>query len=528
MSKITINKLCFYYCDYYNPIFDNVNIVLDTDWSLGLIGRNGRGKSTFLKLLKGKLKPVRGSIAMSVNMEYFPYEPDKKYTVAMDIVKENIGGLKTMEDTMEEIIAALDESRYNEYCEIQLRYSELGGYEMEGRILKEMADMGLDEKLAYREYSTLSGGERTRMMIIALFLRKNSFVLLDEPTNHLDMEGKEMVAEYLRKRKSFIVVSHDRDFLDKTVNHIMSINKADIKVEKGNYTSWRKNMDIIEEYEFRTRDKLEREIKQLERKSKQVRDWAGTANTQKYEFVSNARTNGSRAYMKQAKHFEEQALDDIEKKKELLLNYEEAKELKLSSMTEYGEERLIEVKKLSFGYSGGRKIINNFNMKLYKGDRVWIKGCNGAGKSTLLKLLSGGLKAGEAIEYGEKIKISVSGQEPLWTEGFITERYRLPEETEQFERLIAFCDIFDLPDNFLERPLETYSSGEIKKIDIARVLSEDSNVIFLDEPLNYMDVYFREQLEGAILKYEPTIVFVEHDSRFGRSVSNRIIELPRP
>lgn len=298
MSKITINKLCFYYCDYYNPIFDNVNIVLDTDWSLGLIGRNGRGKSTFLKLLTGKLKPVRGSIAMSVNMEYFPYEPDKKYTVAMDIVKENIGGLKTMEDKMEEIIAALDESRYNEYCEIQLRYSELGGYEMEGRILKEMADMGLDEKLAYREYSTLSGGERTRMMIIALFLRKNSFVLLDEPTNHLDMEGKEMVAEYLRKRKSFIVVSHDRDFLDKTVNHIMSINKADIKVEKGNYTSWRKNMDIIEEYEFRTRDKLEREIKQLERKSKQVRDWAGTANTQKYEFVSNARTNGSRAYMK--------------------------------------------------------------------------------------------------------------------------------------------------------------------------------------------------------------------------------------
>ena len=163
-----------------------------------------------------------------------------------------------MEDKMEEIIAALDESRYNEYCEIQLRYSELGGYEMEGRILKEMADMGLDEKLAYREYSTLSGGERTRMMIIALFLRKNSFVLLDEPTNHLDMEGKEMVAEYLRKRKSFIVVSHDRDFLDKTVNHIMSINKADIKVEKGNYTSWRKNMDIIEEYEFRTRDKLEK------------------------------------------------------------------------------------------------------------------------------------------------------------------------------------------------------------------------------------------------------------------------------
>lgn len=527
MSKITINNLSFYYSDYYNPIFDNVNLVLDTDWSLGLIGRNGRGKSTFLKLLTGKLKPVSGNISMSVNMEYFPYESDKKYTIAIDIVKENIGMLKTMEDTMEEIIAASDESRYDEYCEIQLRYSELGGYEMEGRIFKEMADMGLDEKLAYREYSTLSGGERTRMMIIALFLRKNRFVLLDEPTNHLDIAGKEMVGEYLRKRKGFIVVSHDRDFLDKTVNHIMSINKADIKVEKGNYTSWRNNMDIIEEYEFRTRDKLEREVKQLEKKSKQVRDWAGTANTQKYKFASNARTNGSQAYMRQAKHFEEQVLYDIEKKKQLLLNYEETKELRLNQTAECEEELLIEAKKLCFAYLEGDSIINNFSMKLYKGDRIWIKGHNGAGKSTLLKLLSGELDAGEAIEYAEKIKISVSSQEPLWTEGLLTEKYQLSGKTAQYEKLLVFCDIFDLPENFLERPLETYSSGELKKIDIARAFSEDNNVIFLDEPLNYMDVYFREQLERAILEFEPTIVFVEHDSRFGRNVSNRIIELSK-
>ena len=183
--------------------------------------------------------------------------------------------------------------------------------------------------------------------------------------------------------------------------------------------------------------------------------------------------------------------------------------------------------KLSFAYSEEYNIINDFNMKLYKGDRIWIKGRNGSGKSTLLKLLSGEIDAGEAIEYAEKIKISVSSQEPLWTEGFISEKYQLPNETVQFERLLIFCDIFDLPENFLERPLETYSSGELKKIDIARALSADNNVIFLDEPLNYMDVYFREQLERAILEYEPTIVFVEHDSRFGRNVSNRIVELSK-
>lgn len=538
MSKIAINNLNFYYSDYYKPIFENVNLVLDTDWKLGLIGRNGRGKSTFLNLLLGKLKTTGGSIHMTVNMEYFPYELNQKYTVTMDVIKEAIGGLKTMENTMEQIITESDEARFQEYSEIQTKYSELGGYEMEGRILKEMADMGLGEELAYRDYETLSGGEKTRMMIIALFLRKNSFVLLDEPTNHLDITGKERMAEYLSKKKGFIVVSHDRDFLDKVTDHILSINKADIKVEKGNYSSWRKNMDLIEEYEFRTRDRLEREIKQLERRSKQSRDWAGTANTQKYAFTCHARTNGCQAYMRRAKRSEEQILDNIDEKKQLLLNYEEAKELTISQREGDIEGCLIKVKNLSFSYPGGRRIIKDFTLNLHKGDRIWIKGQNGAGKSTLLKLLAGELgmlgpdimtmgcpEECKGIERAGNLQISVSGQEPLWTEGFITEKYQLPEQRKQLEQLAYFCALFDLPEEFLERPLETYSSGELKKVDVARALSEENDVIFLDEPLNYMDVYFREQLEKAILAYGPTIVFVEHDARFGKNVSNKVIEL---
>lgn len=168
MSKIAINNMSFYYTDYFNPVFENVNLVLDTDWRLGLTGRNGRGKSTLLNLLSGKLAPTAGSISMSVNMEYFPYESGKAYSMAMDVIKENIGGLKSMEERMEQILAGSDEKNYQEYSELQQQYSEIGGYEMEGRILKEMADMELEEGLAYREYSTLSGGERTRMDIISI------------------------------------------------------------------------------------------------------------------------------------------------------------------------------------------------------------------------------------------------------------------------------------------------------------------------------------------------------------------------
>lgn len=523
--KVVINNMSFYYSDYYNPIFENVNLIVDTDWSLGLIGRNGRGKSTFLNLLMGKLVPVSGKISMDVSMEYFPYKVNEKYDKTIDVIKENIGGLKTIEDIMEEIIATNDESRYNVYSDMQEKYAELSGYEMEARILKEMADMNLDEKLAYRDFSTLSGGEKTRMLIIVLFLRKSSFVLLDEPTNHLDIDGKEMVAEYLNKKKGYIVVSHDRDFLDKVTNHIMSINKTDINIEKGNYSTWKKNMDMVEKYEFRIRDKLEREIKQLERCSKQTRKWASVGNSQKNAFKCNARSNGCRSYMHQAKKSEGNILENINNKKKLLLNYEEAKDLQIIQKQIVDDECLIKAEKICFTYPNSSIIIKDMNVKIYHGDRIWIKGKNGVGKSTLLKLLSGELEIDKKIEYSEGIKISVSSQETLWASGFINERFETKEKENQLQLFLSFCDMFDLPDNFLTRPLETYSSGELKKVDIARTLSEGNDILFFDEPLNFMDVFFREQLERAILEYEPTIVFVEHDSRFGSNVSNRVIEV---
>ncbi len=525
MAKIAMNNLSFYYEDYFHPVFEHVNLVLDTDWKLGLIGRNGRGKSTLLKLLLGELAPKGGNISTSVNMEYFPYTPDKKYGITMDVVKETIGGLKSMEERMEDLIADYGEECLEEYSRLQVRYAELGGYEMEGHILKEMAQMGFEEELAYRDFETLSGGERTRMMIIALFLRRNSFVLLDEPTNHLDITGKGLLAEYLKRKKGFIVVSHDRDFLDSVTDHIMSINKANINVEKGNYSSWRENMNRIEEYEFRTRDRLEREVKQLERRSKQTRSWAGVANTQKYAFRCLARTNGSQSYMRQAKRSEEQILDNLEEKKRLLLNYEVAKELIIAQRVVDDEGCLIKAKNLSFAHSGEKNILENVNVGLHIGDRVWIKGRNGAGKSTLLKILSGELEIGQKIEYAPELKIAISSQEPLWTEGMIHEKFELPRQREQLESLLALCEVFDLPDDFEKRPLQTFSSGELKKVDIARALSEESDILFLDEPLNFMDVYFREQLEKAILDSEPTLVFVEHDSRFGKSVSNKVLEL---
>lgn len=525
MSKITLNNMSYYYEDFYNPVYENINLLIKTEWKLGLIGRNGRGKTTLLKLLTGEIEPTSGKITVPVEVEYFPYSSECGYTITRDIIKENVAKLKSMEDTMEEIISQNDETRFDEYSTLQEQYLELDGYEMESKILKEMDEMQLDESLLEREFNTLSGGEKTRIMLLTLFLRKKSFVLLDEPTNHLDDEGRQAVIEYLQKKKGFIVVSHDRAFLDQVIDHVISINKKDITIEKGNYSSWKHNKDKKEEFELRTRERLEEEISQLERSAKSSRTWADIGNMQQYQNAGHGRANGVETYMKQAKRQEARIQENIDQKKQLLQNYEEVKPLVMHQKNDIEEQCLIKIKELSFKYTDHEKqIIKGFNFEVNAGDRIWIKGRNGAGKSTLLKILSGAIP-NEAIERVEGLQIAMVAQEPAWKKGFIKEGFEYILGNPVYQRFIELCDYFELPENFLNRPLETYSSGELKKVNIARTLADENHIILFDEPLNYMDTYFSEQLEAAILKYQPTIIFVEHDSYFGKAIATRVIEL---
>lgn len=504
MSQIKINEMSFSYKTFYEPIFEKVTLNLDTDWRLGLIGRNGRGKTTFLKLLHSELLPDSGKINLETVTELFPYENKVRYPLTMDVIKENIGGLRTLEDNLEDM-AALE------------RYLELDGFSMESLIKKEMYRMKLGEELLYRDFSLLSEGEKTKILLIALFLRKDTYLLLDEPTNHLDMRGKKDVADYLKRKKGFLVVSHDRGFLDEVTDHILSINKSDITLEQGNFTTWKQNKDLKDEFEARAGEKLSREVRQLERRAKESRVWAGTANTQKYPFASHARTNGAKAYMGQAKRSEQQIQDKLEEKKSLLSNFESASRLEFEQLETEGAW-LVKGKDVMFSYDG-RELFHGLSFVIRKGDRIWVRGDNGAGKSTLLKLIAGKL-SGRGIQRAEELKITEALQEPLWKEGYLKE---LQEgiNTESFDKL---CSLFDLPQSLYDRPLETFSRGELKKIEIARALSAENHLILLDEPLNYMDIYFREQLEKAVLALKPTLVFVEHEEWFGERVATNVFD----
>lgn len=521
MSKIIINNMSFTYKEYYQPIFNNVNITLDTDWKLGLIGRNGRGKTTLLRLLSGEMEPDRGSIITETATELFPYRISTEYQKTMDVIKEYVGYLKTMEDQMEAAMNQKDDGGMELYQQILTRYLELDGYLMESRIKKELALMKLPEKLLDQDFELLSGGEKTKMQIIALFLRKNPFVLLDEPTNHLDFEGKQVLADYLRGKKGFLVVSHDRAFVDEVADHILSINKADIAIERGNYSSWKMNKDRVEEYELRTKEKLEKDVEHLEKISVRSRNWASVAEKQKSPFATNNRGNSTRAarFMRQAKAAEQTIRDNIAEKKNLLKNYEVSSDIILKQPP-IKENLLISAYGLSFGYSKDL-LFTKLTFEIQKGDRVWIRGRNGAGKSTLLKLI-GKKIPNSRIAFANDIKIETAFQEPLWTNGMLKELISAPETKRRF---VDICHLLDISHDTMQRPLETLSSGEQKKIDIARALASPSHVLLLDEPLNFCDICFREQLEKAILTYQPTIVFVEHDEWFGKNVATKEINL---
>ncbi len=227
MSIIKVENLTFSYASSYDNIFENVSFQIDTDWKLGFIGRNGRGKTTFLKLLQGKYE-YSGKIVSSVRFDYFPYDIDDK--------------TKLTEDILLEICPTAEE----------------------WRIMRELSYLDVNYDCLYRPFNTLSNGEQTKVLLAASFLNEGRFLLLDEPTNHLDTQARKLLSEYLRKKKSFILISHDRRLLDGCVDHILSLNRANIEVQSGNYTSFMANFERRQELERKQYSRLQTDIRRLQ------------------------------------------------------------------------------------------------------------------------------------------------------------------------------------------------------------------------------------------------------------------------
>ncbi|MGE7688377.1 Lsa family ABC-F type ribosomal protection protein [Lysinibacillus sp. NPDC097214] len=492
MSMIQVQNLTFSYPSSFDNIFENVNFQIDTDWKLGFIGRNGRGKTTFFNLLLGNYE-YSGKINSSVEFNYFPYPVSDKNKYTHEI--------------MEEICPQAED----------------------WEILREISYLDVDAEAMYRPFKTLSNGEQTKVLLAALFLTEGQFLLIDEPTNHLDTEARKMVSEYLRKKKGFILISHDRNFLDGCVDHILSINRANIEVQSGNYSSWKMNFDRQQEHEEATNERLQKDIGRLKQSSKRTSGWSNQVEASK-----NGTTNsgskldkgfvGHKAakMMKRAKNIESRQQKAIEEKSKLLKNVEKTESLKLESLSFHANE-LIVLADVSVQYND--QIVNKpISFKLEQGDRIVLDGKNGSGKSSILKLIQGDpIQHTGSMYVGSGLIISYVQQDTSHLKGMLSgfiEEHGIDETL--FKSILRKMDFDRIQ---FEKDISHYSGGQKKKLLIAKSLCEKAHIYIWDEPLNFIDIYSRMQIEELIKKFNPTMVFVEHDQAFQQTIATKTITL---
>ncbi len=491
MSEINVSHLSFSYPGRYEKIFDDTSFILNTNWKLGIIGRNGKGKTTFLKILNGELD-FEGSISKNVEIDYFPFEVKDPTQNTMELIQSIAVGVEDWE------------------------------------IYKEMNLLEIDVDVLYRPFNTLSGGEQVKILLISLFLKNNNFLLIDEPTNHLDAYSREAIANYLKRKKGFILVSHDRELLDKVVDHIISINNTTIDVQAGNYSSWKQNKDYKDNFELSQNEKLEKDINRLKVAAYDTNRWSEAIERTKIGMGPCDRGHvGHMAakMMKRSKVIEKRINKEIEEKSNLLNDIDRQDALEIKPL-DTKRSKLIVADKLTLAY-GDKVIIDNLSFEINKGDKVCFAGKNGSGKSTILKAILGEyndlqIKSG-SLSVGNELKISYVSQFTNHLKGTLKEFAESSKINESIFKAMLAKMGFSKEE--FDKHIENLSEGQKKKVLIAMSITENADIYVWDEPLNFIDIQTREQIEAMILKFSPTLIFVEHDNTFVQKIASKIISL---
>ena len=487
MAVISIANLSFAH-DGGRMIFDNVSLQLDTDWRLGLIGRNGRGKTTFLKLLLGEYA-YSGSIHTPTPMEYFPFAVKNPALTAAEVARRICPDLE------------------------------------DWRLEREASLLELFPEALSRPFNTLSGGEGTKLLLAALFLRGNNFPLIDEPTNHLDLKARQAVGRYLRTKKGFILVSHDRSLLDGCIDHALSINRTDIELQRGNFTSWRQNRARQDQHERDEHDRLKKEVVRLEESAGRSAAWSGRAEKGKYGagpvdrgFIGHKAAK----MMQRAKSVDARRQKAVEEKSKLLRNLESQAPLSMRPLA-FHSDRLAELRGVSVRY-GDNAVVRDISFSVTAGERIALQGGNGSGKSSLLKLLAGlPISFQGHAHLPKSLRVSYVPQDTSFLEGTLKNFVHERGLDESLFR--AVLHRFGFERDQFDGNMALFSAGQKKKALLAASLCQEAHLHIWDEPLNYIDVISRMQIENLILTHRPTLLFVEHDQTFLQRVATTVLNL---
>lgn len=508
MSQIRADKLTFSYDGSTEPVFENACFTLDTDWKLGLIGRNGKGKTTLLRLLTGELSG-KGTLVCSVPVAYFPYP----------VTKEQM-----------KLSAACFAEELRSGCELW-------------RVICELSELCEDADILYRPFDTLSFGQRTKVLLAILFSGENDFLLIDEPTNHLDARARENVRQYLSSKKGFILVSHDRDLLDACTDHILVLNRKTIMVQSGNFSCWQENQQRRDQFADAENEKHRKQIRRLRQAAKRTAEWADKSERSKIGFdplkepdrcISTRSFIGAKTKKMQSrvKNTENRIQREIAEQEGLLQDIEEIAELKMSPL-EHHKETLVTLRDCSLKYDGApAPMFSGLTLTVRRGERIALHGSNGCGKSTLMRVIlhrAGALTTDDDLlvdgicETASGLIVSYVPQDASFLKGSVPSFC----EERRLDRSL-FCTVLrqlDLSRAQLAKDISEYSAGQKKKVLLAASLLTPAHLYIWDEPLNFIDIFSRMQLEKLLAAYRPTMLFAEHDIRFRDNIATRTVSL---
>ncbi len=498
MSTIEIKNLTFGYDTADNLLFDQASLNVDETWKLGLVGRNGRGKTTLLKILQGLL-PYSGTVEHRLDFTYFPPKFSSEDLLTYDVCQE---------------IVPIEQ----------------------WKLEKELNLLNVSLDCLYRPFSSLSGGEKTKILLGTLFLQENSFPLIDEPTNHLDVNSRKQVADYLKKKAGFILVSHDRQFLNEVVDHIIALDKGELKTYQGNYTTYANEKKRQDEFEMAESEKIQREVKRLKNSAKEKSDWSKSRES---DIHGNSKVKGSggtghdgfitaRAArtMKRSKSIETRLNKNIAEKENLLKNLEFVDPLKMQYQPNY-HDVILEVENLTLNFPGEKPLFAPLSFQLKKGESLGIMGKNGSGKTSLINAILG--------KFPGEIQGKISLVSPL-NISYVSQNYESNQgklkdfataNQLDYEVFLNNLKKLGMERDVFQNTIENMSMGQQKKVEVAKSLSQLTELYIWDEPLNYLDTYNQDQLTEVINSVKPTLLYIEHDENFPQEIHSKTIYLEK-
>jgi ATPase components of ABC transporters with duplicated ATPase domains len=518
MIELSMNNLGKYYG--VDRLFHNISFELKTGERVGLIGRNGCGKTTIMKILMGEEEYQEGEISFRKDcklgyLDQIPFYSNE--TTALDVIRTGAEAVNKIRQQMKELEARMGnlegeelEKAINLYDRLQQQYELGGGYELEVKLNKITEGLKISEDFKQMLFQNMSGGERTRIILARLLLEEPDILLLDEPTNHLDLASILWLEEFLRNYKgSAIIISHDRYFLDQVVNAVVELDTDQADRYPGNYSYYVVEKERRFLIDLKNYQNQQKKIEKMEEQIERYRIWGAMRD--------------SEVMYKRAKELEKR-LEKVEVLKHPVL---QKRKIRLNqNTTDRSGKIVVEVSGLVKNYEK-KELLSNINLQVFYQDSVCMIGANGCGKTTLLKMILGEVAPDEGtVKIGSQVSI-----------GYLPQHVEFPDEEqtilEYFARLhnlssgearsqLAKVLFFN---DTVNKKIKYLSGGERSRLRLCSLSLTGVNFLVLDEPTNHLDIDSREVLEETLQNFEGTLLFVSHDRYFIDKLADKIIEI---